>query len=325
MTKVSIIIPVYNVSDYIERCVGSVMNQTYQNIECILVDDCSPDDSITKAESMISQYGGPIEFMILHHQENKGLSGARNTGIKHSTGDYLYFLDSDDEITPTCVESLMRAAREDPSSEIVQGYSCCPLVDPVLPDRERLAKQLLPLSLKSNEDIRLCYYKKTEIIRTSAWDKLVKRSFMLNHNLLFREGVCFEDTLWLFYVFKYITSINLVRDHTHFYHIRSNSINITGNGEIVNAPSWVVIYNDVLANLSEGWERKEMAFFADGFCRRYVECRLYVAPFRDVFSLYWKKAWHYGCMMVLMRLMLAYILGNLKHGSKVLAWLESKK
>ena len=323
MTKVSIIIPVYNVSDYIERSVGSVMKQTYQNIECILIDDCSPDDSITKAESMISQYGGPIEFMILHHQENKGLSGARNTGIKYSTGDYLYFLDSDDEITPTCIESLMRAAWEDPSAEIVQGYSSCPLVDPVLPDRERLAKQLLPLSLKSNEDIRLCYYKKTEIIRTSAWDKLVKRSFMLNHNLLFREGVCFEDTLWLFYVLKYITSISLIRNHTHFYHIRSNSI--TGNGEIVNAPSWVAIYNDVLANLSEGWERKEMAFFADGFCRRYVECRRYVAPFRDVFSSYWKKAWHYGCMMVLMRLMLAYILGNLKHGSKVLAWLESKK
>lgn len=323
MTKVSIIIPVYNVSDYIERCVSSVMKQIYQDIECILVDDCSPDDSITKAESMISQYGGPIEFVILHHHKNKGLSGARNTGFWHSTGDYLYFLDSDDEITPTCIESLMRAAREDPSAEIIQGYSSCPLVDPVLPDRERLAKELLPLSLQSNEDIRLCYYKKTEIIRTSAWDKLVKRSFMLNHNLLFREGVCFEDTLWLFYVLKYITSISLVRDHTHFYHIHSNSI--TGNGEIANAPSWVAIYNDVLANLSEGWERKEITFFADGFCRRYIECRRYVAPYRDVFSLYWKKAWHYGCLMVLMKLMLAYALGNQKYGSKVLAWLKRIK
>ena len=322
MTKVSIIIPVYNVSDYIERSVGSVMKQTYQNIECILVDDCSPDDSITKAESMISQYGGPIEFIILHHNKNKGLSGARNTGFWHSTGDYLYFLDSDDEITPTCIESLMKAALEDPTSEIIQGYSSCPLVDPVIPDREMLAKKLLPFSLKSNEDIRLCYYKKTELIRTSAWDKLVKRSFILNHNLLFREGVCFEDSLWLFYVLKYITSINLISDHTHFYHIRPNSI--TGNGEIVNAPSWVAIYNDVLANLSEGWERKEMAFFADGFCRRYVECIRYVAPFQDVFSLYWKKAWHYGCLMVLMKLMLAYALGNQKHGSKVLARLKKK-
>lgn len=142
---------------------------------------------------------------------------------------------------------------------------------------------------------------------------------MLNHNFLFRDGVCYEDTLCFFYVLKYIISISLVRDHTLFYHIRSNSINITGNGEIVNAPSWLVICNDVLTNLSEGWERKKMAFFADGFCRRYV------APFRDVFSLYWKKVWHYGCLMVLMRLMLAYVLGNLKHGSIVFAWLKSKK
>jgi len=92
---------------------------------------------------------------VFHHHKNKGLSGTKNTGFWHSTGDYLHFLDSDDEITPTCIESLMRAAREDPSSEIVQGYSSCPLVDSVLPDRERLAKQLLPLSFKSNEDISM--------------------------------------------------------------------------------------------------------------------------------------------------------------------------
>ena len=87
----------------------------------------------------------------------------------------------------------------------------------------------------------------------------------------------------------------------------------------------MAIYNDVLANLSEGWERKEIAFFADGFCRRYVECRRYVALFQDVFSLYWKKAWHYGCLMVLMKLMLAYALGHLKLGSKVLVWLKRRK
>ena len=87
---------------------------------------------------------------------------------------------------------------------------------------------------------------------------------MLNHNFLFRDGVCYEDTLCFFYVLKYIISISLVRDHTLFYHIRSNSINITGNGEIVNAPSWLVICNDVLTNLSEGWERKKMAFLQMG-------------------------------------------------------------
>ena len=109
--KVSIIIPVYNVSLYIERCIKSVMSQTYQDIECILVNDATPDDSIAIAERLIADYNGTIQFRILNHEHNKGQSTARNTGIDASTGDYLYFLDSDDEITPpqfpisTCIYS----------------------------------------------------------------------------------------------------------------------------------------------------------------------------------------------------------------------------
>ena len=89
-------------SDYIERCIMSVMNQTYSGpIECILVDDCSPDDSIFKCQKLINNYLGNIEFKIIRHKENLGLSGARNTGTKISCGEYLFYLDSDDEITVT--------------------------------------------------------------------------------------------------------------------------------------------------------------------------------------------------------------------------------
>ena len=87
MIKVSIIIPVYNVSAYIERCIKSVINQTYYDIECIIVDDATPDDSITKCEQMIAAYDVPIRFSILHHQQNRGLSAARNTGTEVATGE----------------------------------------------------------------------------------------------------------------------------------------------------------------------------------------------------------------------------------------------
>ena len=87
--NVSIIIPVYNVSLYIERCIKSVMNQTYQDIECILVNDASPDNSITIAERLIADYDGSIQFRILNHEHNKGQSAARNTGIKAASGDYI--------------------------------------------------------------------------------------------------------------------------------------------------------------------------------------------------------------------------------------------
>ena len=88
--KVSIIIPVYNVSAYIERCVRSVMRQTYSHIECILVDDATQDDSIGQCKQMIAVYQGPIQFLILSHQQNRGLSAARNTATDAATGEYVF-------------------------------------------------------------------------------------------------------------------------------------------------------------------------------------------------------------------------------------------
>lgn len=119
--KVSIIIPIYNVSDYVKRCMKSVMHQSYDNIECIVVDDCSPDDSIAKCEKMIADYHGPINFTILHHQCNRGLSAARNTGTDAATGDYILYLDSDDELTSDCIEKLVRPLLNDPTIEMVMG------------------------------------------------------------------------------------------------------------------------------------------------------------------------------------------------------------
>ena len=119
---VSIIIPVYNVAPYIEDCLKSVMMQTYKGeMECIIVDDCGTDDSIAIAEQMIAAYQGAIQFRMLHHERNKGLSAARNTGTIAATGDYIYYLDSDDEITEDCIEKLMAVAMHDPGIEMVQG------------------------------------------------------------------------------------------------------------------------------------------------------------------------------------------------------------
>ena len=119
--KVSIIIPIYNVSQYIKRCIDSVISQTYQNIECILVDDYSPDNSIHLAEEIINSYKGAIDFRIIHHTQNEGLSSARNSGTNVATGDYLYYLDSDDEITPGCIEKLLALVEKYPNVEMVQG------------------------------------------------------------------------------------------------------------------------------------------------------------------------------------------------------------
>lgn len=120
--KISIIVPVFNVEQYIKECFDSIAAQTYKgDIECIFVDDCGQDDSVAILEQLITEYHGPIQFSIVHHEHNKGLSGARNTGIRQAKGDYLYFLDSDDTITPDCIEKLGMLAEKYPGVEMVQG------------------------------------------------------------------------------------------------------------------------------------------------------------------------------------------------------------
>ena len=94
--------PVYNVSLYVERCVQSVMNQTYPATECIIVDDASTDDSLARCKRLTDKYKGRTEFTFVLHDTNRGLSAARNTGTYLAKSDYIYYVDSDDEMTPDC-------------------------------------------------------------------------------------------------------------------------------------------------------------------------------------------------------------------------------
>lgn len=106
--KVSIIIPVYNVEKYLNRCVDSVIEQTYEDLEIILVDDGSKDNS----GQMCDEIALKDSRIIVHHQENGGLSAARNAGLEISSGEYIFFLDSDDYLTPDCIEKAVSLCKE---------------------------------------------------------------------------------------------------------------------------------------------------------------------------------------------------------------------
>lgn len=215
--KVSIIIPVYNVQEYITRCMDSVSWQTFQDIECILVDDCGKDNSVKLAEDYISKYNGPICFNFVHHTQNQGLSGARNTGIKKATGDYLYFLDSDDAITPDCIETLTSLATKYPEAVFVQGN--------VLNNDGKLCHYSFDKSIpeycddqQSLENLMLL-----EII-TSAWNRLIKRSFIIEHELFFPVGMIHEDTYWTFFISKYAQAAAFTNKGTYLYFTTEGSI-----------------------------------------------------------------------------------------------------
>jgi glycosyltransferase involved in cell wall biosynthesis len=115
---ISVIIPVYNVELYLKQCIDSVINQTYKNLEIILVDDGSPDN----CPQICDDYAKQVNRIVVIHQKNQGLSAARNTGLDVCKGDFIYFLDSDDFIRENAIENLMNALTENPDCAIAISY-----------------------------------------------------------------------------------------------------------------------------------------------------------------------------------------------------------
>lgn len=215
--KVSIVIPVYNVEPYIEDCIKSVASQTYKgNIECIIVDDCTPDGSCAIIERFIKEYNGSIDFKFVHHTVNRGLSAARNTGIDAATGDYIYFLDSDDEITPECIELLAAPLKNKKYDFVIGDYT------PIGTDKE-IAKLLLEEGeITNNDKILQLYISKQWYMM--AWNKLCKVAFIRKERLYFKEGLINEDELWSFQLACTAQTMYVVKTHTHQYKVRESSI-----------------------------------------------------------------------------------------------------
>lgn len=217
--KVSIVIPVYKVEKYIERCLRSVFNQTYANIECIIVNDCTPDNSFIIAKELVESYQGSIDFKFVEHEKNKGLSEARNTGIKMATGNYYFFLDSDDAIPPTSIEKLVETALSNDCPEIVMGVTKG--VDANGNNVEVSSAQTK--SFHDNGSVFKGYVENQWYI--IACNKLIRRDIFEEHHTYFMPGITHEDVLWSFEISTYIKALILCNDVTYYYCIGdSNSI-----------------------------------------------------------------------------------------------------
>lgn len=244
--KISIIIPIYNVEKYLVECLNSVVDQTYKfSIECILVDDCGNDNSVSIAKQFIRQYKGHISFSLLHHKQNRGLSAARNTGIKSACGEYVYFLDSDDKLYPNSISSLLSVAEIYPDAEVIQGSTNPGFI---------LSKESLPTYSNDVEWIRqgLC---SITTIPDPAWNKLVKRDFILEHNLFFVEGYLQEDTIWAYQIQKHISSIAFCFEETYWYRYNPDGI-MNGAGNLKAAKSYAKVFNYVFDDLVK-WDKIE--------------------------------------------------------------------
>ena len=239
--KVSIIIPTYNVEAYIIDCLESITLQTFRGtLECIIVDDCGTDDSIALAESFIQHYQGNINFRILHREKNGGLSAARNTGLNEAKGEFVYFLDSDDYITPDCIESLVEVAKHFPKVEIVQG-GIVNTKGTIIYDSTRFKT---PQLLEDRKDI----YSKLVFgeLPVSSWNKLIRRDFLKENSIDFYEGVIHEDVDFLYKLAAHVTSFALCPVITYCYRIQREGSILSTTNDDRSTQSRILVYNACL-------------------------------------------------------------------------------
>ena len=222
---VSIVIPIYKVEKFLERCLKSVVNQSYQNIECILVNDVTPDKSMEIASEFISK-NPDYDFKIINQPKNLGLSMARNAGMDLAKGKYIYFLDSDDEITEFAIENLVKVA-EDTDAQLVLGHSVC------INEEEGWEKDYFPI--KAKEDV---LEGNATIFRNfvagqypvMACDKLTRMDFLMKHQLYFVQDLFSQDVLWSFQSALKLEKVAFLREDTYLYYFHGASI-IHNRGE----------------------------------------------------------------------------------------------
>lgn len=215
MPKVSIIVPIYNVENHLTQCVESVLKQCYQNFEIILVDDGSTDNS----GAICDEYKLNYPQTIVIHKENGGLSDARNVGIEIASGEYIYFLDSDDWLDPNAISTLLNFAIIS-NCEIVQGGFYYTYDDYLLYDNRKISIDQTHFIL--NRKDAMTELIKNEYIKNFAWGKLYKSSLVKKY--LFPKGKYFEDSYWQHLIVNEINNYGVIPTPLYYYRQRESSI-----------------------------------------------------------------------------------------------------
>lgn len=212
-----------------------MINQSYTGpMECIIVDDRGQDDSMEKVAEILKDYNGPIKFKTITHDENRGLSEARNSGIRQASGDYLLFLDSDDELTHTAIELFAPHVGKHPGVDMVYGqFYCAPYDAPSVPYNGAEF-------IDSHEECKKAMLR-FRILPGYSCNKLIRRSFVLDNNLFFEKGLLIEDNMWMWYASKHIKSIAIEKEATYVYYRTPGSIMNSRKNNIRRIDSWLRI------------------------------------------------------------------------------------
>ena len=191
MKKVSVIVPFYNVEKYIDKCLNSLVNQTLEDIEIIIVNDGSKDNSETIAKEYASKYKNKIVYL---EKENGGLSDARNYAMPYATGEYIAFLDSDDYVEFDMYEQMYKKAKKE-NADIVECNFLWEYPNETIESKGRIYKDKYDILLNA---------------RVVAWNKLIKRELIEKTKIKFPYGLRYEDVEFFYKLIPYINKLDIV-------------------------------------------------------------------------------------------------------------------
>lgn len=209
--KISIIIPVYKVEQYLKKCLDSIEEQTYTNLEVILVDDGSPD----KCGNICDEYAAKDARFQVIHKENAGVARARNDGIMKATGDYISFIDSDDWIAKDAYEKMYKALKENDADCAVGG--CVTVIEK--------DGRLLPQKRKNifvGTETTQQAMKRVLLNGSAIWNRLFKREIF--DEIRFPLDRINDDEVVALHAYAECKKIVFIGDDTYYYRIRANSI-----------------------------------------------------------------------------------------------------
>ena len=262
---VSIIIPVYHVEKFLDKCVASVVSQTYTNLEIILIDDGSPDNCPAICDAW--KLRDPRIKVI--HQQNGGLSVARNEGLKLATGEFIGFVDSDDWIEPNMYETLLSALLETEADIAISGfegftedsktivYSKIKSIEKKVYSAEETLKRLLLLK---------------GFIRNFVWNKLYRRTVL--ENIVFPKGKLFEDNLWSAQIIGNAKTVVCTNQILYHYFIRPDSLSHKTSLKVKSVSDKLELLEQRIGYIHRNYstlEKFAVMRFHNFCCREYLE------------------------------------------------------
>lgn len=221
----SIIIPVYNVEKYIDKCIYSVIEQEYKNFEIILVDDGSPD----RCPEICDEYAKKDSRIRVIHKVNGGLSSARNCGINIATGEYILFLDSDDFWnSKKALMNLYDSLKNEDIDVLVYNNierSC-------ITNKEKVCDRIYDVGFMENasKEETLKYLLQNNLFPGAAWLTVTKRKMLINKKLYFIEGIKAEDIDWLIKVYLEADTFSAINEAFYVY-LKYRNDSITGTAD----------------------------------------------------------------------------------------------